>query len=205
RYFPHIVNLACKAILAAITKMKYIHACNTCPQYAAAVHNPIAIVQSLVQVICASSLWCQEFSSILESLGLKDLQLICDVDTRWSSTYLMIECILELEEGVKEFIEQNGTEEIQKYKLSDPEWATLKHFKAILAVPHAFQQKLPHEKTPTLCYALPSFEGMMGAWEKLKNDNPDLTNIIQAGLDKLEAYHNRTDVVPAYIFSMSMY
>ncbi|TFK40124.1 hypothetical protein BDQ12DRAFT_721592 [Crucibulum laeve] len=114
----------------------------------------------------------------------------------------MIERVLELEEGIKEFVEQNESEEIQKYKLSDLEWIALKCFKTILAVPHAFQQKLSHEMTPTLCYALPSFEGMMKAWENLKIDHPDTTNVIQAGLDKLEVYRDYTDIVPAYLLSM---
>ena len=41
--------------------------------------------------ICASSLCQQYFSDVLNSLEQKDLQLLCDVDTRWSSTLLMVE------------------------------------------------------------------------------------------------------------------
>ncbi|KAJ7809484.1 hypothetical protein B0H14DRAFT_3481457 [Mycena olivaceomarginata] len=42
------------------------------------------------------------------------------------------------------------------------------------AIPHAFQQILSAEKTPTLGYALPAFEAMASKWEQLKNDRPEL-------------------------------
>ena len=41
--------------------------------------------------IRASSLHQQYFSDVLISLQQKDLQLLRDVDTRWSSTLLMVE------------------------------------------------------------------------------------------------------------------
>ena len=41
--------------------------------------------------IRASSLRRQYFSDVLNSLEQKDLQLLRDVDTRWSSTLLMVE------------------------------------------------------------------------------------------------------------------
>ena len=44
--------------------------------------------------IRASSLRRQHFSNTVENLGLEKLQLLRDVDTRWSSTLLMIERVL---------------------------------------------------------------------------------------------------------------
>ena len=48
--------------------------------------------------IRASSLRRQYFSDVLKALKMKDLQLLCDVDTQWSSTLLMIEWALLLHE-----------------------------------------------------------------------------------------------------------
>jgi len=70
-------------------------------------------------------------------------------------------------------------------------------------VPEAFQQKLSAEKTPTLCNALPAFDAMVSVWKEMQEsmDEPYF-DIIQAGIDKLDAYHNRAELVPAYMISM---
>jgi hypothetical protein len=70
-------------------------------------------------------------------------------------------------------------------------------------VPHAFQQKLSAEKTPTLCNARPAFEAMINKWQQMQLDNPETADIIQKGLDKLGSYQDRLERVPAYILGMS--
>lgn len=69
-------------------------------------------------------------------------------------------------------------------------------------IPHAFQQQLSHEKTPTLCNAFPAFEGMKQLWEDHQLEHPETYDIIQEGLNKLEEYRDRADDVPAYVFAM---
>jgi hypothetical protein len=44
---------------------------------------------------------------------------------------------------------------------------------------------------------------MMTVWKEQQDDFPNMHNIIQAGLDKLEAYYERTDLAPAYMSAMS--
>lgn len=103
--FPHIVNLACKAVLASITEHRDVFSDS----------NPVANVRALVNAVClcmawklqdvfysffqtrSSSLRRQYFNEIVKTMHQKELQLLCDVDTRWSSTLLMIERALELE------------------------------------------------------------------------------------------------------------
>jgi hypothetical protein len=70
-------------------------------------------------------------------------------------------------------------------------------------VPHAFQQKLSVEKTPTLCNALPAFEAMITKWERMQLEYPQIAHIIQKGLDKLGSYQERFERVPAYVLAMS--
>jgi hypothetical protein len=60
------------------------------------------------------------------------LELLRDVDTRWSSTLLMIERLLELKEFVKKMIADNP--ELRKYELDDEEWSLLKEYSDILKV-----------------------------------------------------------------------
>jgi len=67
----------------------------------------------------------------------------------------------------------------------------------------AFQQKLSAEKTPTLCNALPAFDVMVSVWKEMQESMDELYfDIIQAGIDKLDAYHNQAELVPAYMISM---
>lgn len=71
-------------------------------------------------------------------------------------------------------------------------------------VPDAFQQKLSAEKTPTLCNALPSFDAMVRIWqEQQRTFEEPFSTVIQKGIDKLDAYREIVQLVPAYTISMS--
>src|SRR5262245_28416962 len=71
-----------------------------------------------------------------------------------------------------------------------------------LQVPHAFQQRLSAETTPTLCDAIPAFEAMKRVWNEQKVQMPNTAPIIDAGLQKLEEYRERADLVPAFVLAM---
>jgi hypothetical protein len=64
---------------------------------------------------------------------------------------------------------------------------------------------LSHEKTPTLSNAIPAFEAMIQTWQVQQEKYPELYDVIQVGIDKLEAYHERAELVPAYVLAMGMY
>ena len=72
-------------------------------------------------------------------------------------------------------------------------------------MPHAFQQRLSFEKTPTLSYTLPSFHAVIRRWKQLQRERPETVSIIQPGLDKLDDYVNRILDIPAYTLAMSMF
>ena len=65
-------------------------------------------------------------------------------------------------------------------------------------VPHAFQQKLSSEKTPTLHETLPSFQQIIAKWKEYKDEMPDYELCIDAGLSKLQDYFSQAMKVPAY-------
>ncbi|KAJ6603666.1 hypothetical protein B0H10DRAFT_1740496, partial [Mycena sp. CBHHK59/15] len=90
RCFPHIVNLACKVVLGAITDMDFAASGPADFTFLDAIApDPVATVWTSVRVIHASSLRHQYFSEVLKALQMKDLQLLRDVDMRWSSTLIM--------------------------------------------------------------------------------------------------------------------
>ncbi|KAJ7772193.1 hypothetical protein B0H16DRAFT_1512590 [Mycena metata] len=69
--------------------------------------DPIATLRVIVRQIRSSSLRRQFFSEILKALKLKDLELLRDVVTRWSSTLLMIERGLLLRPAVDQFLDSD--------------------------------------------------------------------------------------------------
>ncbi|KAJ7021762.1 hypothetical protein B0H16DRAFT_1330400, partial [Mycena metata] len=201
RCFPHIVNLACKAVLGAITDMDFAASgsADFIPDPARATTFLDAIARDPIR---ASSLRRQYFSEVLKALQQKDLQLLRDVDTRWSSTLIMIDRAILLREAIDKFLTNDQFRDLHKYRLGEDEWDALEAFKRILSVPHAFQQRLSAEKTPTLGDALPAFEAMIKAWEKQQVSHPETAHVVQEGIDKLESYRDRVQDVPAYILSM---
>jgi hypothetical protein len=44
---------------------------------------------------------------------------------------------------------------------------------------------------------------MAVTWEDRKSDYPEATEIIDAGLEKLDVYRQRAELVPAYVLAMS--
>jgi hypothetical protein len=70
-------------------------------------------------------------------------------------------------------------------------------------VPHAFQQRLSSDTTPTLCDTIPAFEAMKSIWNKQKVDMPNVAHVIDTGLKKLDEYRERADLVPTYVGAMS--
>ncbi|KAK0184205.1 ribonuclease H-like domain-containing protein [Armillaria mellea] len=212
--FAHIVNLACKAVLTAITNIDYAHDddANFVLQpgqpinfMAACRCDPIATARSIVWLIHGSSIRWQIFSEILESLhDVDNLQLLRDVITHWSSTLLMIERILYLCPAINGFLSSRDFPEFYKYQLSNAEWTTLSDFKNILAVPHAFQQILSCEKTPCISDTIPAFEAMQFTWEELQKEMPYAADIIAKGLEKLAEYRGRVNDVPIYSLAICM-
>ena len=107
-------------------------------------------------------------------------------------------------QAIEEFLDDPEYIDLQsKYQLGNADWQALDAFKRILGVscnfnseytshsgqvPHAFQQCLSSENTPTLCDAIPSFERMIKVWEADKQKHPETSEIVQTGIDKLESY-----------------
>ncbi|KAF8072247.1 hypothetical protein FPV67DRAFT_928005 [Lyophyllum atratum] len=67
----------------------------------------------------------------------------------------MISRALQLQRAIDVFVTENLG--LSAHKLHPNDWERLRAYSKILAVAHAFQQKLSCEKIPTLCEALPSW------------------------------------------------
>ena len=95
RCFAHVVNLTAKAILSSpallpdgggdhpVKKLHEAIAHVSLPFY-------LFLFKLILYKIRSSQLRCDHFSKNLKESGIWPLQLIRDVETRWSSVYLMI-------------------------------------------------------------------------------------------------------------------
>jgi|SRR6266850_849448 len=73
-----------------------------------------------------------------------------------------------------------------------------------IKVPHAFQDILGTECTPTLPYSIPAFSAFIARWRDLLDENPDWYPLIEPGLEKLKEYEDGLPNTPAYIVAMGM-
>ncbi|TFK17492.1 hypothetical protein FA15DRAFT_604971, partial [Coprinopsis marcescibilis] len=207
RCFPHITNLACKAVLTAITDIRLAavddNTANVDGNAIASGPNRdlIALCRNTVRAIRSSSLRRSRFADLQRGeLGNPILELLRDVDTRWSSTLLMLERFVELKQFIIKLISLYP--ELQRYKMTIEEWDRLDIYIKILRVPHAFQQMLSHEATPTLHGALPSFQKMINWWELYQHEFLAFEHIIEPGIMKLRDYIDEIKNVPAYTLAM---
>lgn len=42
-------------------------------------------------------------------------------------------------------------------------------------------------------------------WKQYRDDHPLVADVVEAGLDKLEEYRERTELVPAHVLAMGMF
>ncbi|KAG9126261.1 hypothetical protein FRC07_004184 [Ceratobasidium sp. 392] len=96
-----------------------------------------------------------------ETLLLPVLQLLCDSETRWSSTYNMIKRYLELYPAVLWY--STSHPEMHIPVVFFRQYEVLQDLLAILSVLHSAQELLSAERTPTLLLALPVYEGLIQA------------------------------------------
>ncbi|KAF8814041.1 hypothetical protein BYT27DRAFT_7083097, partial [Phlegmacium glaucopus] len=203
--FPHIVNLACKAVLAAITNLQYVDdTVEDYEDYEPGFYSRDCMLGQLQRRLSQASrgskihnsnLKQQQFSEYVQQYFEQDYRLLRDVPTRWSSTLLMINQVLLLKEAIDDITSDNEFKDLYKFKLTQEDWDLLKDYQKILEVPHAFQEILSGENTPTLCYSIPAFQSFIDLWTQLKEDVPEWEEIIEPGLVKLEEYVERLNDV----------
>ena len=74
-----------------------------------------------------------------------------------------------------------------------------------IKIPHAFQDILGSDKTPTLPLTVIAFYTLIQRWKELIDDKIDWHHIIQPGLDKLLHYEIELMKTPAYVLAMGKY
>ncbi|OJT08209.1 hypothetical protein TRAPUB_881 [Trametes pubescens] len=119
---------------------------------------------------------------------LRVVQLLRDVDTRWSSTFLMIDRLLELYPAIQVFVGQPKQEDITHLLLSDTQLQVLQDIREFLHAPHSVQELLSAEQTPTISQALPAYKRLLTLLELAASSFPKISHAIQASIVALRQY-----------------
>ncbi|KAF8505584.1 hypothetical protein F5888DRAFT_1604559, partial [Russula emetica] len=110
--------------------------------------------------------------------NIRLVQLLRDCETRWSSTFNMIDRFIELYPPVKHLLQP----------FRQKEYEVLHHIHQILRIPHKCQELLSAEKTPSLSLALPAYEALVLLWKELAKKIPELSYYINLGVAKIMEY-----------------
>ncbi|KAL0565923.1 hypothetical protein V5O48_016097 [Marasmius crinis-equi] len=134
---------------------------------------------------------------------------------QWSSTYIMLERAESLRQFVDTFVYEIGLLEtntekrrkIDALKLSDEEWERVQTFLNLLAYANSAQHMFSSDTEPSLHVGLPALEGLHKAWSS-RIERPKyirFTEALQAGINKVSDYYNKTDISDAYTMAILLH
>ncbi|KAH9841665.1 uncharacterized protein C8Q71DRAFT_794577 [Rhodofomes roseus] len=153
-------------------------------------------LQRVIKMGNQSNLW----GTLENPVVLPEVQLLRDVDTRWSSMYNMISRMLNLYPAVRHLILKDTLGDIAD--LTDDELNVLVDIHQVFSAPNAAQELLSAEKTPTLCMALPVYTDLMDVWEEQARTIPELQHYIKMGIDRVQKYVNIARTSRIYALAM---
>ncbi|KAJ3002031.1 hypothetical protein NUW54_g6071 [Trametes sanguinea] len=178
------------------------------PEYAAALAaNPVKAARDLINKARQSGQRREDFERIVgeciknRTFGDEEpngTQLLRDVDTRWSSTFLMIDRLLSLYPAVQLLMRKHDIGAL----LSDKTLDVLQDIREFLAIPHAVQELLSAENTPTVSHVLPAYTELLEILRGAKSALPRISHGIQAAITALEEYMAYTRQTRVYALAM---
>ncbi|KAI0363254.1 hypothetical protein BV20DRAFT_958674 [Pilatotrama ljubarskyi] len=165
--------------------------------------------RSLIAKARQSGLHREEFAQILEECiknqtfgeGVEPSgkQLLRDVDTRWSSIFLMIDRLLSLYPAVQLLMQKHDPGAL----LSDKTLDVLADIREFLAIPHSVQELLSAENTPTASLVLRAYTELIDILKEAQSALPRISHGIQAAISALEEYMGYTRQTHVYALAMS--
>lgn len=159
-------------------------------------------------------------------LPLPVLQLLRDCETRWSSTFLMLDRVLTLLpartprawlsvrntcshgfQAIETFAlrPKQANTELPSLVLDQAEACVVKHICEVVEIPHLAQELLSTDRTPTLAFSLPVYDRIITRWEAKQQEYPLLSPSIQVGIAKLKEYIAKTQESRICAFAIGAY
>ncbi|THH15387.1 hypothetical protein EUX98_g9474 [Antrodiella citrinella] len=213
RCFPHIINITVQAILEELKRRPTAPYGSSLPledvfTYVESLQkDPISLVRKVVATCRASGQRRRDLQETIkngnktghwatsmidvgrEYTSMPEVQLLRDCETRWSSTFLMIDRFLVLFPAIKQYcsLPQNS-DAMAHALLSEDDINVLQDIHQLLEIPHAAQELLSAERTPTLSMVFPVFELLIEQLNKAMKTLPKLSPFIEIAVSKLEEY-----------------
>ncbi|KAH9947390.1 hypothetical protein B0H21DRAFT_692005 [Amylocystis lapponica] len=161
--------------------------------------DPVKSARSLVTACRASGQRREDYMATIQTGNsenafaekLPEAVLLRDVDTRWSSTFLMIDRVLEMTEAINRFLASPKQEKISGHALSAIDLRVISDIRDFLELPHLVQEYLSAEMTPTLSMVIPAYETLIEALKKLRVEKPEIQHGISACVARLDKYFVR--------------
>ncbi|EJF59222.1 hypothetical protein DICSQDRAFT_65365 [Dichomitus squalens LYAD-421 SS1] len=174
--------------------------------------NPVQKVRDLVSALRSSGQRRHDFEQFIsEGIAsqswpdhphIQPLQLLRDCETRWSSTFLMMDRTLLLYPAIEDFVKHPSRADLSKYLLMANDRAVLADIYQVLEVAHQAQQLVSSERTPTLALVLPAYELLVDSWKQLRIQLPPLAHLITLGVEKIEEYMMKSRMSRMYSLAM---
>ncbi|KAI0071393.1 hypothetical protein K474DRAFT_1607015, partial [Panus rudis PR-1116 ss-1] len=131
------------------------------------------------------------------------MDLLRDVETRWSSTYSMLDRLLEFRPAVSILLRE--LEHLAAHDFDKLGWHVVDDVREFLKVHHRVHAVVNFEKTVSICVVIPVYEKLLSLLKKLEEATPLLIHAIKASMDKLEEYLNIERKKPIYSIAVGMY
>ncbi|KAF8149540.1 hypothetical protein B0H34DRAFT_667783 [Crassisporium funariophilum] len=223
RCFPHIINISAQTIAQELKDAPHMVTATLSMAddgreerelYQAALEaNPIGKARAIVAAMRASGQRREDLREVIDQ-GNKDgcwaeviplVQLLRDVETRWSSLLAMIKCVIELYPAIMVLLDKTKYSTLGWLQFTAEEYQVLNDIVTVLEQPHFVQELLSAEKTPTLSLALPAFELLLINWTVIQSTIPELAHYIGVGMHKIREYVEKGRKSQIYALAMSMY
>ncbi|CDO76288.1 hypothetical protein BN946_scf184917.g4 [Trametes cinnabarina] len=183
------------------------------PGYAAALQDdPIKMARDLISVCRSSGQRREELQRTIAEgnqarrfgpgVVIPQAQLLRDVDTRWSSTFLMIDRLLELYPAVEAFLQKPGYDTEAAHLLTPTELDVLEDIRGYLLIPHRVQELLSADQSPTASMVLPAYEELLDLLKLARSKYPKISHAIDASIAVLERYMGYTRQNRVYALAM---
>jgi hypothetical protein len=108
-------------------------------------------------------------------------------------------------EAVQAFLSNPAHSDLAKHLFTPTQFQVLHNICSILQIPHAVQELLSADKTPTLSQAIPAYEALVHAWSNLQQKLPELAHYIGVGIAKIQEYVAKGRTSRVYALAMSKF